>query len=483
MQTNNSVVSFILDGKEVCVDFSKESLRPTHTLLHYLRSLPNHKGTKEGCGEGDCGACTVVIAHLEGHKIIYKAIDSCLVFLPMVHGKQVITIENLETKSGNKTILHPIQQAIIEENGTQCGFCTPGIIMSLFAMFKNHTNPNEKVIKEALSGNLCRCTGYNSIIKAAQSIAQKTHTDTFSKNETKIVTLLTKINTHKETISIIQKELKYFKPFSLEKALELKNAYPDALIVSGATDCALRVTKKHEILPLIIDVADVDELLTYDDKKDGIHLGAALKLEDISQKIMDKLPALYNMLQVFGSKQIRQMATLGGNVGSASPIGDTLPLLFAYNAHIIVKSIKGERCIPVESFIEGYRKTQILANEIIYAILIPKPSKEYIIKSYKISKRKELDISTVSVAFRLKLDKNKNITDVLIAYGGMAAFTKRAVETEKFLLNKSWTEKIIEQAMPFVEKDFSPLSDARAGKEMRIIAAQNVLLKFFNDVK
>jgi len=481
MSTQNQTVSFVLDGKITAIDFLKSNLRPTHTLLHYLRSLPGHKGTKEGCGEGDCGACTVVIGELDdSNKINYKAVDSCLVFLPMIHGKQVITIENLAVEKNGETILHPVQEAMVFENGTQCGFCTPGFTMSLFSLYKNYDNPTPQVIKNALSGNLCRCTGYNSILKATQEAFRNKKDDHITKDEGKIKILLKKIN--KETITISNEEQVYMKPFSLDEALKLKNRFPQALIISGATDCALRVTKKHEILPCIIDISDVEELKSIKKDADKLVFGGAVKLEDIRMAAEKELKTLFEMLTVFGSKQVRNMATLGGNVGSASPIGDALPLLLAYRASVTLKSIKGERTMLLSDFIVGYRKTLIMPDELITAILVPKPGKEAIIKAYKISKRKDLDISTISACFRLEL-KDNIVKDVTMAYGGMAAYTKRAVDTEKYLKNKKWTEKTIHEAIKYVEKDFEPISDARAGKEMRMIAAGNLLLKFYNDTQ
>ncbi len=476
MPSKIQTISFVLDGKITEIDFNASGLRPTQTLLHYLRSLPNHKGTKEGCGEGDCGACTVVLGELVNDNIVYKAVDSCLIFLPMLHGKQVITVENLAVEKNGKTLLHPIQQAIVEENGTQCGFCTPGFIMSIFTIFKNERKPSVANIRNALAGNLCRCTGYNSIMKAVLKACKEKKEDHFTNNEGRIKKLLSKIPCT-ETIRIQTGEQIYLKPFTLQQTLKLKNSYPDALIVSGSTDCGLRVTKKHEILPLIIDISDVQELSGVKKDKNIWRIGAGVKLEQIRLAIKKDMPELYNMLTVFGSKQIRNMATMGGNAGSASPIGDTLPVLFAHNAVIELRNSTSKRDIPVSDFITGYRQTAIAKDEIITGIRIPVPDKETIIKSYKVSKRKDLDISTVSACFSLKLKAGK-VEEVILAYGGMAAFTKRALQTEKYLEGKAWNEKNIQAAMAYIEKDFLPISDARAGKEMRMIAAENLLLKF-----
>lgn len=483
MGITKNIISFVLDGKITRIDFSAQNISPTLTLLQYLRSLPHHKGTKEGCAEGDCGACTVVLGTLENGQLTYKAVASCLIFLPMVHGKQVITIENLEQKISNKVVLHPIQQALIEENGTQCGFCTPGIAMSLWALLKNKNNPKESSIKDALSGNLCRCTGYKSIVKAARQASAAKNKDHFDKNESKIVALLQKISDdYKDLIHLSVPGQTYYKPLTLKAALTLKAKHPEALIVAGATDCALKVTKNHEVLPLIIDICGIEEIAAIELQKAHVHIGAAATIEEIKEKVKKTWPALYAMLSVFGSKQIRQMATLGGNVGSASPIGDTLPILFAYDAIVGLQSVSGKREIKMINFIEGYRKTKIKSSEIITHIVIPRAPQNVLVRSYKISKRKELDISTVSAAFRLELNKEDGtVKDIRIIYGGMAAYTKRASHTEAFLKHKKWHLDTIKKALKFLEKDYQPISDARAGEKMRLIAAKNLLKKMAVD--
>ncbi|MDD3876150.1 MAG: xanthine dehydrogenase small subunit [Bacteroidales bacterium] len=484
MAIKNQTISFVLDGKIAEIDFGRVGLKPTHTLLHYLRSLPNHKGTKEGCGEGDCGACTVVVGEATGNQIEYRAVDSCLVFLPMIHGKQIVTVENLETIVNGKVKLHPVQQAVVEENGTQCGFCTPGVVMSLYALHLNKSKPLVKDIKDALSGNLCRCTGYNAIVKAAQKASVLKESITIPvKENNNTLKMLHLINKNKSTIHIETESKNYYKVFSTDEALVLKKKFPEALIISGATDCALRVTKKHEVIPLIIDISDIEELKKIKKQKEGYLIGASVHIEEVKNAVKKNFPALFDMLSVFGSKQIRNMATLGGNIGSASPIGDTLPVFFAYDGKIVLKNLESERTLPLRTFIESYRKTKIRSDEIITHIYLPLPKDGVFFKSYKISKRKELDISTVSAGFKLELDKKNKVKEIVLAYGGMAAYTKRAVATEAFLVGKTWTESNIMKASLILEKEFAPISDARAGDEMRRIAAKNLLLKFWLDVQ
>jgi len=377
-------ISFVLDGELINLDFRNNGeLKPTTTVLNYLRSYPEHKGVKEGCAEGDCGACTVVIAEPDGsEKMKYTAVDSCLVFLPMIHGKQLITVENLEQHVSGKTILHPVQKAMVENYGAQCGYCTPGIIMSMFALYKNHHLPSKEIVADALTGNLCRCTGYQPIADAATISCSNHGTDHFTDNEKKILALLAQVN-KSETIEIEKGEQKYFVPFTLSEALRLRKEYPGAIIINGSTDTALRQTKKHEVLHKIIDLSHIAELKHFQNTDKSIIVGAGTTIEKLRKISEKKLPAFHSLLSVFGSLQIRSLATIGGNVGSASPIGDTLPLLFAHRALITVKNNQSERVIPIDKFITGYRRIDLKPDELIVAIEIPFPSENEIVWSQK----------------------------------------------------------------------------------------------------
>lgn len=475
---DSSVISFLMDGRLVEIDFNRDPhLYPTTTVLQYLRSLPDRKGTKEGCAEGDCGACTVVVAEPdETGKMKYTPIDSCLVFLPMIHGKWLITVESLsETQCG----LHPVQEAMVQKFGAQCGYCTPGIIMSMFAMYKNDFHPTREVIDDALTGNLCRCTGYRPIVEATADACAHNGLDRFTDEEKEVLEQLNNIPTGSLAIQTTQQ--KYFQPRTLSEAMLLKVDHPKAIFITGATDIALRVTKKHERLEEIIDlsaIADLKEIIEDDEK---IIIGAGVPLNQVLSRVKSKFPALHAILSVFGSPQIRNLATFGGNLGSASPIGDTLPVLMAHNAKVILESIHGKRKVELDVYITGYRQTVRMPEEIITAVKIPKPKSGTIIQSYKVSKRKDLDISTVSGGFRLELDANGRVAVIKLVYGGMAEMTKRAERTEKFLIGKSWTRENVEAAMPLIDLEFRPISDARAGEEFRRAAARNLLLKFWKE--
>jgi len=477
MSTQHDKIRFVLNDNVISVDFNANpELRPTTTVLNYLRSLPGHTGVKEGCAEGDCGACSVVIAENHDGNLSYKTIDSCLVFLPMIHGKQLITVENLADSGA----LHPVQQEMVNHNGSQCGYCTPGVVMSMFGLYKNHYNPEREVIEDAFTGNLCRCTGYQPIIKAAEHACSCVDTDKFKLHETKIIALLDEINRDKSTVEIYTPTQNYYKPLTLPDALALRRKYQGATIVSGASDIALRQTKKREFLSGILDISDVAELKYFIEEERVYKIGSGLNLEQLKAHSFEKLPALYKMLQIFGSLQIRNLATIGGNIGSASPIGDLLPLLIAYKAKVKLQSKDSERIIPVVEFIKGYRLTDISYDELITAIHIPKLPADTFVHSFKVSKRKDLDISTVSGGFSLQLE-NGHVKELILAFGGMADQPKRASETEHYLLWKPWTRATVEHARKILVHEFTPISDARSGAEYRKIVAGNLLLKFYTE--
>jgi xanthine dehydrogenase small subunit len=475
-------IRFVIDDRIQEIDLRKTpGIRPTTTLLHWLRSLHGHKGVKEGCGEGDCGACTVVLAEpsAEG-KMVYRAVDSCLIFLPMVHGKQVITIENLAHPDHHDhfDLLHPVQQALVTLNGIQCGYCTPGMVMSLFALYKNHRNPSREVIGDALAGNLCRCTGYQPIIRAAESACAGSGVDRFTGKEAMVAGWIRQILSDTDTLRLTGSRQVYFKPFTLKEALRLRKENPGAILIHGSTDVSLRQTKRNERLPKLIDLSAVGELSFIRREGDHLIIGAGTTLETVKQYSEEHLPVLYRILKLFGSLQIRNLATIGGNLGSASPIGDTIPVLIALGAQLQLSSSHSSRILPLESFITGYHKTQLRKEELITGVRIPLPDPGDRVAAYKVSRRRDMDISTLSAGMRLQLSGRK-IADISLLFGGMAATVKRAWVAENFLKGKPWEHETIVEAMKILENEFEPLSDARSGADFRRKAAANLLMRFF----
>ncbi len=469
-------ISFVFRNEIKNIDFDNSEYTPNTTLLEFLRSNDDAKGTKEGCNEGDCGACTVVLVEKTKSGIKYRAVNSCVMFLPAVHGKQIITIEDI----GSVEKLHPIQEIFVQEHASQCGFCTPGFIMSLFAQKADKIDSSQEELIEAMTGNLCRCTGYRPIVSSAKDLARVQDLNNFNKFSRK--ELIDKIDV--ENVTEIHKgKYNYFLPFSLKDALLLKQKYPDYTITSGGTDLVLKVTKRKEPIFNIIDISSIIEMQGISETTDNYIIGAGTKIEDVYQFSKLFIPALAEMLSVFGAKQIRNRASIGGNIATASPIGDFSPVLFALDAKLELSSLSGERQIPIEDFIVGYRKTKLEKDELISKVIIPKNKENRIFKSYKVSKRKNLDISTVSAGFMILLEKNKKIKELKLVFGGMAEMTKRALTTENYLKGKEFNEQNIIDASKILENEFSPLTDARSSEAARRIITKNLLIKFYEDVK
>lgn len=478
-----NTIRFILGDRLVEVDFDKNArITPTTTLLEFLRTTPGCKGTKEGCGVGDCGACTVVVAGQDhAGEFVYRAVNSCLLFLPMMHGKQVITIENLGTREGNEIRLHPVQQIMVDAHAIQCGFCTPGITMSLFGLFKNNHSPLRQDVEEALAGNLCRCTGYQAIIDGVLASEQWRLRDQFDEKMPVIAEMMRGINAQRTTISLNAGEYRYLRPATLPDALQLRRQYPEAILIGGATDAAVRKTRHGESFTSILDLSNVEELQQISEDEACYHVGAGVTLEAFRSFAHGQLDPFSGILRLFGSMQIRNLATIAGNIGSASPIGDMLPLLIACDARVHCVAEGSHREVKVEQFITGYHQTALGHDEIITGITIPKFGREYMFYASKISKREHVDIASVNAAFRIVIHEGA-IADIRIVYGAMDKMVRRALKTEAFLIEKAWSRKTIEDAMTIVGQDFNPISDVRASAIFRSTAARNLLLKFFYEV-
>ena len=317
---------------------------PNETVLNFVRSNLKKTGTKEGCAEGGCGACTIVLGELKNNKILYKSINSCITFVPVLNGKQLILIENLTSENGK---LHSVQNAMVDYHGSQCGFCTPGFVMSMFAMFKNNKSINNEIINDSLSGNLCRCTGYRPIIDAAKSLNNLSRYDHFDKDKFIILRLLKKIT--KKNIEITSNNKKYFAPKTIKELKKILNKVKDAKLLSGGTDLSLEVTKKRKELEKIIYLGSIEELNFIKKYKNEIEIGASTTLINFEKQIKKYYLDFYNILKRYGSVQIRNVCTIAGNIATASPIGDSLPLLLALDAKIIIDGKNGKKTIPINN--------------------------------------------------------------------------------------------------------------------------------------
>ena len=327
--TSNQI-NFVWENKI----FSIKNPDPNETILNYIRLKLKKTGTKEGCAEGGCGACTIVLGELENNKIVYKAINSCISFLPSLEGKQLILVEDLVTEKGK---LHVVQDAMIKYHGSQCGFCTPGFVMSLFAMYKNFNSYNKEKIQDSISGNLCRCTGYRPIIDAAKSLNNVSKLDKFNKNNKKTLKLLKKINS--ENMALNNGSKKYFSPKNIKELRKIISYNPNAIFLSGGTDLSLNVTKQRKDINNIISLNLIKELKFIKEKNGIVEVGAATPLIEFEQFIKKYYPDFNSILKRYGSVQIRNVGTIAGNIATASPIGDTLPLLLSLDAKIVLQKI------------------------------------------------------------------------------------------------------------------------------------------------
>jgi len=468
-------IQFLLNHHSISLD----NVDPNLTVLQYLRDHLALTGTKEGCASGDCGACTVVVAKLsdtQPSELIYQSINACITFIGTLHGKQLITVEHLKQGSN----LHPVQQSMVDNDGSQCGFCTPGIVMSSFALNKNNPSPNRKQVVEALAGNLCRCTGYRSIIDSAlQSVKQS---DSFAEQSSETIRRLlelqqlpvpSKTNTRKNN-----SKQSYNAPKNCHELSKILLKKPNSSLVAGGTDLALSVTQSLETIEHLVYLGDVAELNLISETKDYFTVGAAVSYSRFYSAVAKDYPELSQMIERIGSTQIRNSGTIGGNIANASPIGDMPPVLIALNAKLILRQGEKYRTIDIEDYFTGYKKTQLQPSEFIKEISIPKIQSKQTLKVYKVSKRFDDDISAVLAGFFIEID-NQKIRNIRIAFGGMAATPARANKCESALLGKTINQKTFQSAINALIEDFKPMSDVRASSEYRMKVAQNIIQKFY----
>ena len=467
----SDTVKFLLNDKILEIN----NPDPNQTILNYIRTELKKTGTKEGCAEGGCGACTVVLGELVNGEVKYSAINSCISFVPSLNGKQLLIVEDLVSNDGK---LHPVQDAMVKFHGSQCGFCTPGFVMSLFSMFKNNKSYDGELIKDSISGNLCRCTGYRPIIDAAKSLNKVDKKDEFSKNKSKVIKLLKKIKT--KNIYINNENKKFFSPKTIKELKNIIKKNSNLSFLAGGTDLSLTVTKERKEISCIVNLKEIRELDFIRVNKNYIEVGATTSLLVFENEIKKYYPDFYSVLKRYGSVQIRSVGTIGGNIATASPIGDTLPILLSLNAEVLIEGINKRKLVPINNFFIGYRKTKLKKNEFIRSIKIPL-FKKNIFKAFKISKRFDDDISSICGSFNFEIINNK-IKQAYIAYGGMAAVPKRARACEEILKNKLLTINTFIKAKDYLEKDFMPIGDMRASKEYRLEVAKNLLIKCFVEI-
>ncbi|MFL6969649.1 xanthine dehydrogenase small subunit [Pseudomonas alvandae] len=461
---------------------SEHALDPNLTVLDYLREHVGKPGTKEGCASGDCGACTVVVAELDtdanGRECVrYRSLNSCLTFVSSLHGKQLISVEDLKHNGQ----LHSVQQAMVDCHGSQCGFCTPGFVMSLFALQKNSEQADAHKAHEALAGNLCRCTGYRPILAAAEQACCGKQPDQFDAREAETIARLKAI-APTETGELNSGDKRCLVPLTVADLADLYDAYPQARLLAGGTDLALEVTQFHRTLPVMIYVGNVAELKRIERFDDRLEIGAATPLSDCYEALQAEYPDFGELLQRFASLQIRNQGTLGGNIGNASPIGDSPPLLIALGAQIILCKGQVRRSLALEDYFLDYRVTARQESEFIEKIIVPRASAEQAFRAYKVSKRLDDDISAVCGAFNLRIE-NGVVQDARVAFGGMAATPKRAKHCEAVLIGAPWKNSTVERACLALAEDFTPLSDFRASKEYRLLSARNLLRKYFIELQ
>lgn len=471
----NSTVRFLFKNNVISI----ENIDPNLTVLQYLREMQFQSGTKEGCASGDCGACTVVIAELdrETGQLIYNSINSCITFVGSLHGKQLITVENL--KEENK--LHHTQQALVDNHGSQCGFCTPGFVMSSFALHKHNKTPTRAEVLEALAGNLCRCTGYRSIIEAALTSSIGADEDSFTKNYQETVAKLTELQKLPAPI-LSGNDHHFIAPKNIDElAYELTHE-PNSTLVAGGTDLALSVTQNLATIEKLVYVGNVEELTSIVETDSEIVIGSALPYSKFIDTLHHYYPDLGEMIERIGSKQVRNNGTLGGNIGNASPIGDMPPALIALGASMTLHLDGVERTILVEDYFVDYKKTVLKASEFIKSVQIPKPTVGQTLKLYKISKRFDDDISAVLAAFFIEQNEQK-ITNVRLAFGGMAAIPKRSRAAEGVLQGNNLTSETVKAIKMALTADFQPMTDVRASDKYRMKVAQNLIEKCYLELQ
>jgi xanthine dehydrogenase small subunit len=463
---------FILNDEDIVLD----ALPATQTLLDFLRLSKRLRGTKEGCAEGDCGACTVLVGRLSGDELVYETVNACIRFTASLEGCHVVTVEHLAAANG---ALHPVQQAMVDNHGSQCGFCTPGIVMSLYGLWMREPQPSQRQIEQSLQGNLCRCTGYAPIVRAGKAISAygAVEVDPLVAERAAIKRRLLALRDGKR-VEVGAGKDRVIIPANVDDLAAAYQAEPGATIVAGATDVGLWVTKfMRDIGPLIF-VSHLPELHRIEDDEAGLKLGACVSYSEATSALMKRFPQMAEFWSRIGGEQVRNMGTIGGNIANGSPIGDTPPPLMVLGATVTLRKGAARREVRLEDYFIAYGKQDRQPGEFVESVMIPDLPKGEQFAVYKITKRSDEDISALCGAFRVAIGDDGVVEAARIAFGGMAATPKRAKAVEEALIGRPWTLETVAAAVAAFTADYQPITDMRASAEYRMLAAQNLLRRF-----
>jgi xanthine dehydrogenase small subunit len=455
----NGRIHFLLDGEMVEADASD----PTATVLDLLRYRMGRTGTKEGCAEGDCGACTVVLGEADAERVKWRAVNACILFAPMLDGKALVTIESL-AKGG---ALHPVQRAMADHGGSQCGFCTPGFVMSLYARTLGAAGTEGVPVKDVIAGNLCRCTGYGPILDAGEA------NPAVAVDDTETLAML-------RTIAPAGKGPGWFAPRSSDELANLLLEHPDARIVAGATDVGLWVTKMMRDLGTVIFIGDVADLQGITEDAGGLTIGAGVRYSEAWAPLARLHPDLGELVRRIAGTQVRNAGTIGGNIANGSPIGDTPPALIALGAEVTLRRGDARRTMPLEDYFLSYGKQDRAAGEFVESIRVPRPAPGTLVRIVKLSKRFDSDISAVLGAFAIPV-KDGLVESARVAFGGMAGVPARAPACEAALSGKPWNAETVEAAALALALDYQPLSDLRGSSAYRVEVAANLLRRLWHE--
>jgi xanthine dehydrogenase small subunit len=465
----SSGIRFLLNGLEE-IDVR---VAPDLTVLQWLRTSRRLTGTKEGCAEGDCGACTIALAEARGDTLTWSAANACIMMMGQLHGRLLVTVEGI----ADGDALHPVQSAMIAHHASQCGFCTPGFVMSLFAGYRAGAPADTSAIHDSIAGNLCRCTGYRPIVAAAQEALSRARADRFDTLAPQIVERLRAIQAT-APLDCETGEGAFIAPATRTGLAAALAAHPGARLIAGGTDLGLDVTKRRQRQHALISVNAIPELKRVEMQEGELVIGAAVPYADALPHLAAIDPSIATLLRRLGSTQIRALGTIGGNLANASPIGDTPPFLIALGARIIVGGASGERSIPLDDFFTGYRKTALKQAEFIDRIVVPLPGAHTFVRVDKISRRFDQDISAVCGALSFTREQGR-IVRPRIAFGGMAATPARAHHAERALEGAALTREAFVAAAQALAQDFKPIDDFRASAAYRLRAAQNLFERWF----